>query len=221
LAHTYEDKVEAHSQQWKRKETIAVKDYLSATNNGHFLLETDKGTVLGWVDMDQSAFFQAGWELSPETVDFYRSGCAAFKHGAWWNPAGTVWNPRTMEAVQGNVDLYDFLALVAGRIRGSGQRSPTAPYPQAMELSRIAGASAQPSTIPGMPLRMTFLSVKNPAGTMPVERGLAQVSFSPAETGKPAVLVEGGYAFSLGETPPRQINRPGYRKSPLPQTVAR
>src|SRR2546428_6932772 len=71
LAHTYEDKVEAHSQQWKRKETIAVKDYLSATNNGHFLLETDKGTELRWVDMEQLALFQASWELATETVDLY------------------------------------------------------------------------------------------------------------------------------------------------------
>ncbi|HSP78858.1 MAG TPA: hypothetical protein VLQ93_10030, partial [Myxococcaceae bacterium] len=81
LAHTYEQKVEAHSQPWKQRPTISVQKYLQQTNNGHFLLVDDEDAPLGWLDMDQAAFFHERWaEDAADSRFIYTSGAAAYVH---------------------------------------------------------------------------------------------------------------------------------------------
>ncbi|MFL5357299.1 hypothetical protein, partial [Archangium sp.] len=85
LAHTYEEKSGTHRQKWKGLESTRAADYLQQTNNGHFLLVDDEGAALGWLDMDQAAFYEEEWAASADiSKPVFTSGIAAFVHGVWW-----------------------------------------------------------------------------------------------------------------------------------------
>ncbi|WNG36557.1 hypothetical protein F0U61_24925 [Archangium violaceum] len=140
LAHTYEQKVGTHSQPWKKRLLFRVQEYTELTNNGHFLLVDDKDAPLGWLDMDQAAFFEEKWAEDAEESKFaYTSGAATFVHGVWWNPEG-----RTGDDVSSNPDkryqapvyVFDFLQFL--QLETDATELPVhAPYPEVLHLGKL------------------------------------------------------------------------------------
>ncbi|KFA87672.1 hypothetical protein [Archangium violaceum] len=140
LAHTYEKTVGTHSQEWKERLLFRVQEYAELTNNGHFLLVDDKDAPLGWLDMDQAAFFEEEWaEYAEESKFAYTSGAAAFVHGVWWNPEGRTGDEVSSDPgtrYQSPVYVFDFLYLIQMETDATEQPAD-APYPEVMHLGKL------------------------------------------------------------------------------------
>ncbi|MCY1082505.1 hypothetical protein [Archangium lansingense] len=117
LAHTYGEKTGTHRERWKRLKATQAADYLQQKNNGNILLVDEADVPLGWLDMDQAAFYEEEWAASADiSKPVFTSGIAAFVQGVWWNPqgfseaggAGGVATTRYQDSVY----VIDFLRLV-------------------------------------------------------------------------------------------------------------
>lgn len=141
LAHTYEEVVGTHEQTWKRLESTRAADYLQQTNNGHFLLVDSGGAALGWLDMDQAAFYQEDWAASAEiSKPVFTSGIAAFVHGVWWDPDGFTEaggaGGMTKTRYQNPIYVIDFLRLV--KLETSQRAiSIREPYPELLRIHQL------------------------------------------------------------------------------------
>ncbi|WP_395823944.1 hypothetical protein [Archangium minus] len=140
LAHTYEQKVGTHNQEWKQLVLLKVRDYDRLTNNGHFLLVDDKDVPLGWLDMDQAAFFEKKWaEYADESKFVYTSGAAAFVHGVWWNPEGRTGDDASSapdKRYQEPIHIVDFLRLSQAETDAT-ELPANAPYPEILHVSQL------------------------------------------------------------------------------------
>ncbi|MFL5357298.1 hypothetical protein [Archangium sp.] len=141
LAHTYEEKSGTHRQKWKGLETTRAADYLQQTNNGHFLLVDDEGAALGWLDMDQAAFYEEEWAASADiSKPVFTSGIAAFVHGVWWDPDGFTEaggaGGMTTTRYQNPIYVIDFLRLVKLE---TSQRAVSIrePYPEFLRIRQL------------------------------------------------------------------------------------
>ncbi|MFE8600651.1 hypothetical protein [Archangium violaceum] len=140
LAHTHEKTVETHSHEWKERLLFRVQEHVELTNNGHFLLVDDKDAPLGWLDMDQAAFFEKKWVKYAEGSEFvYTSGAAAFVHGVWWAPEGRTGDEVSSDPdtrYQSPVYVFDFLHLIQLETDATEQPAD-APYPEVMHLGKL------------------------------------------------------------------------------------
>lgn len=141
LAHSYEEVIGTHEQKWKGLETTRVADYLHQTNNGHFLLVDDAGAALGWLDMDQAAFYEEEWAASADiSKPVFTSGIAAFAHGVWWDPDGFTeaggGGGMTKTRYQNPIYVIDFLRLVKLE---TSQRAVSIrdPYPESLRIHQL------------------------------------------------------------------------------------
>jgi len=164
LAHTYEPKVEAHSQQWKQRPTISVQKYLQQTNNGHFLLVDDEDVPLGWLDMDQAAFFHERWaEDAADSRFIYTSGAAAYVHGVWWNPEGRTpdsYPAMEEDNLQEPIYVLDFLRLIQGETRSTSE-SLHSPYPRFLQLRGLRSMYRGDDPVPeSLSYRLNLLAVR-------------------------------------------------------------
>ena len=178
LAHTHETTVETHSQQWKKRLLFGVREYSELTNNGHFLLVDDKDVPLGWLDMDQAAFFEKKWVKYAEESKFvYTSGAAAFVHGVWWDPEGRTGDEVSSDPdtrYQSPVYVFDFLRLI--QLETDATEHPVhAPYPEIMHLSKLRslyrGEDAPDFQASRIKLLVTFRYAPNAAWTSGEQAG--------------------------------------------------
>jgi hypothetical protein len=141
LAHTHEEKVRIHGQEWKKVKTTSAADYLKRTNNGHFLLVDEEEKPLGWLDMDQAAFYDEAWAACADlSKPVFTSGFAAYVHGVWWNPRGISEaggkGGMTRTRYQDSVYVLDFLRLVKVET-GQAEGSIRDPYPELMRIRQL------------------------------------------------------------------------------------
>jgi hypothetical protein len=114
-AYTYEKKLSRHYQAWKRQKEISFTRYLKErrSNFTHLLLVDKQGQALGWISLDDCAFFT---RREPAAIRFgkevYRKGVAELVHGFWESPPAI--NPER----PGKIRIYDSIMRVYGVMAG-------------------------------------------------------------------------------------------------------
>ncbi len=143
LAHTFEPKVEFHSQAWKQVSKIDIETYLQRTSSGHYLVVDEKEKALGWIDMDRAAFWQDREKRQADTsTGVYASGAALLAHGFFWKPDGVCeegrpfWRRCGVPFAEG-VLANDMLSLVLLETKVDENIEYRDPAPRSLGLSHV------------------------------------------------------------------------------------